>query len=91
VDHVLRTTASPTQANDWALVLTAASIQHRLDEHDGHFALVIHAEDAAPAAEALDAFDAEGARVGLVQGRHRVSRRDHARRVVARGHRPDVA
>jgi membrane associated rhomboid family serine protease len=61
VDHVLRTTASPTQANDWALVLAAASIQHRVDEHEGHFALVIHADDAAPATEALDAFDAEGA------------------------------
>ena len=61
MDHVLRTTASPTKANDWALVLAAASIQHRVDEHDGHFALVVHAADAAVASEALVAFDAEGA------------------------------
>lgn len=61
MDHLLRTTASTTQANDWALVLTAASIEHRIDERDGHFALVVHAADAATAGEALDAFDAEGA------------------------------
>jgi membrane associated rhomboid family serine protease len=47
--------------NDWMLVLTAASIQHRVDQHDGHFALVVHADDAATAAEALDGFDSEGA------------------------------
>ena len=52
---------SPTQAGDWALVLAAASIEHRVDERDGHFALVIHAADAAAATEALDGFDAEGA------------------------------
>ena len=45
VDHVLRTTASPTQAGDWALVLAAAAIGHRVDEHDGHFALVVDAAD----------------------------------------------
>jgi rhomboid protease GluP len=61
VDHVLRTTASPTKANDWALVLAAASIEHRVDEHDGHFALMVHAADAAAAGEALAGFDAEGA------------------------------
>jgi membrane associated rhomboid family serine protease len=61
VDHVLRTTASPTQAGDWALVLAAASIEHRVDEHDGHFALVVHAADAAAATDALAGFDAEGA------------------------------
>ncbi len=61
MDHLLRTTASTTQANDWALVLTAASIEHRVDERDGHFAVVVHAADAAAAGEALDAFDAEGA------------------------------
>ena len=58
---MLRTTASPTQASDWALVLAAASIEHRVDEHDGHFALVIHAADAATASDALAGFDAEGA------------------------------
>ena len=61
MDHLLRTTSSPTQANDWALVLAAAAIEHRVDEHDGHFALMIHAADATAAAEALAGFDAEGA------------------------------
>jgi membrane associated rhomboid family serine protease len=61
VDHVLRTTASPTQANDWALVLTAASIQHRVDEQNGQFVVVVDPDDAAAATEALDGFDAEGA------------------------------
>jgi hypothetical protein len=41
--------------------VAAASIQHRVDEHDGHFALIVDPADAAAAAEALDAFDAEGA------------------------------
>jgi rhomboid protease GluP len=61
VDHVLRTTGSPTQAGDWALVLAAASIEHRVDERDGQFALVIHAADAAAADQALAGFDEEGA------------------------------
>jgi membrane associated rhomboid family serine protease len=61
VDHVLRTTASPTQANDWALVLSAAAIRHRVDEHDGHFALVIDAADVEAATQALAGFDEEGA------------------------------
>ena len=61
MDHVLRTTASPTQAGDWALVLEAAAIGHRVDEHDGHFALVIDAADVAAATEALAGFDEEGA------------------------------
>ena len=61
MDHVLRTTASATQAGDWALVLEAAAIGHRVDEHDGHFALVIDAADVAAATEALAGFDEEGA------------------------------
>jgi rhomboid protease GluP len=61
VDQVLRTTPSPTQANDWALVLAAASIQHRVDQQDGQFAVVVDAADAPAAADALDGFDAEGA------------------------------
>lgn len=61
MDHVLRTTGSPTQAGDWALVLAAASIEHRVDERDGQFALIIHAGDAAAADQALAGFDDEGA------------------------------
>jgi membrane associated rhomboid family serine protease len=60
VDHVLRTTASPTQAGDWALVLTAASIAHRVDQQDGQFALVVDDADTAAAADALAGFDEEG-------------------------------
>jgi membrane associated rhomboid family serine protease len=60
VDYVLRTTGSPTQAGDWALVLAAASIEHRVDERDGQFALIIHAGDAAAADQALAGFDDEG-------------------------------
>jgi len=61
VDHVLRTTASPTQAGDWALVLEAAAIRHRVDERDGHFALVIDEADVGAATQALAGFDEEGA------------------------------
>ena len=61
MDYVLRTTGSPTQAGDWALVLAAASIEHRVDERDGQFALIIHAGDAAAADQALAGFDDEGA------------------------------
>ncbi|HMF41444.1 MAG TPA: rhomboid family intramembrane serine protease [Polyangia bacterium] len=61
MDHVLRTTASATQAGDWDLVLTAASIGHRVDERDGRFALLVDANDVAAATEALAGFDEEGA------------------------------
>jgi len=61
VDHVLRTTTSATQASDWALVLTAASITHRVDERDGQFLLVVDEADVAAATRALDGFDEEGA------------------------------
>jgi len=61
VDHVLRTTASPTKAGDWDLVLLAASIAHRVDERDGQFALVVDAADVDAATQALAGFDEEGA------------------------------
>lgn len=61
MEHVLRTTASATQAGDWALVLTAASITHRVDERDSQFALVVDDADVAAATQALDGFDEEGA------------------------------
>jgi rhomboid protease GluP len=60
VDHVLRTSASPTQAGDWALVLLAASIAHRVDERDGQFVLVVDAADVDAATQALAGFDEEG-------------------------------
>ena len=61
MNHLLRTTASPTKVNDWSLVLTAASIHHHVHEHDGQFVLLVADPDAAAAGEALEAFDAEGA------------------------------
>ena len=61
MDHLLRTTASPTQAGDWELVLKAASISYRVDEREGHFAIVVADADAAAATEALAGFDEEGA------------------------------
>jgi rhomboid protease GluP len=60
-ERLLRTTASPTKAGDWALVLAAAGIPHRVDEGGGQFALVVDADDEARAAQALAEFDAEGA------------------------------
>jgi membrane associated rhomboid family serine protease len=59
-ERLLRTTASPTKAGDWTLVLAAAGIPHRVDEGGGQFAIVVEADDEARAAEALAGFDAEG-------------------------------
>jgi rhomboid protease GluP len=63
-ERIIRTTASPTVAGDWALVLTAAGIPHRVDETPepaASFAVVVAAADEARASEALAGFDAEGA------------------------------
>src|SRR5262249_257557 len=60
-ERVLRETASATKAGDWALVLTAAGIPHRVDEGGGRFAVVVPAEDEPRAAEALAGYDEEGA------------------------------
>jgi rhomboid protease GluP len=59
-ERVLRTTASPTQAGDWALVLTSADIQHRVDEREGQFALVVADADGVRADRAISEFEAEG-------------------------------
>src|SRR4051794_3251165 len=59
--RVLPTTKSPPQAGDWGLVLAAAGIPNSVDEGEGHFAIVVAVEEAGKAAEALAAFDAEGA------------------------------
>jgi rhomboid protease GluP len=58
-ERVLRATASPTLAGDWALVLASAGIAHKIVEGDGAFSIVVDAADASPAAEALAAFDVE--------------------------------
>jgi rhomboid protease GluP len=59
-ETLLRATANPTQAGDWALVLAAAGIVYRLDQRDGRFVLTVDAADAAAAETALAGFDAEG-------------------------------
>jgi membrane associated rhomboid family serine protease len=58
---VLRTTVSPTLANDWSLVLASAGIGHRVLEGSGTFSLVVGEPDAGRAGAALAAFDAESA------------------------------
>jgi rhomboid protease GluP len=59
-DTLLRATANPTQAGDWALVLAAAGIAYRLDEREGRFVLAVDAADVAAAETALQGFDADG-------------------------------
>jgi rhomboid protease GluP len=59
-ERLLRTTASSTQAGDWALVLTSAALRHRVEERDGLFALVVVEADAAAAERAISEFEAEG-------------------------------
>jgi membrane associated rhomboid family serine protease len=57
---ILRATASPTQVGDWALVLTAAGIAHRVEERQADFALVVAVDDQVAATAALAGFDEEG-------------------------------
>jgi rhomboid protease GluP len=59
-ERVLRTTTSATQAGDWALVLTSAEIQHRVEEQSGSFVLVVGEADAVAADRAITEFEAEG-------------------------------
>jgi membrane associated rhomboid family serine protease len=58
-EAVVRATANPTQAGDWALVLAAAGLWYRLDERDGRFVLSVAPGDTPAATAALAAFDAE--------------------------------
>jgi rhomboid protease GluP len=59
-DVLLRATANPTVAGDWALVLAAAGIGYRLDEREGRFVLAVAPADFSAAETALAGFDAEG-------------------------------
>jgi rhomboid protease GluP len=59
-ETLLRATANPTQAGDWALVLAATGIEYRLDQREGRFVLAVDAADVSAAETALAAFDAEG-------------------------------
>jgi rhomboid protease GluP len=55
----VRTSASPTRAGDWALVLAAAGIPYRVDEREGAFAVMVAGADEGAARAALDGYDAE--------------------------------
>ncbi len=59
-ETLLRATANPTQAGDWALVLAAAGIAYRLEEREGRFVLAVDPADAPAAETALAGFDADG-------------------------------
>jgi membrane associated rhomboid family serine protease len=61
VEQVLRATPSATKAGDWGLVLAAASINYRIDEHEGAFVILVDDADITVASEALASFDAEAA------------------------------
>ena len=56
---VVRVTDAIQLAGDWALVLHSADIDNRVDIRDGALALLVTADEAARAVDALDAFDAE--------------------------------
>jgi hypothetical protein len=58
-EAVVRVTANPTQAGDWALVLAAAGLPYRLEEREGRFVLTVASGDTPAAAAALAGFDAE--------------------------------
>lgn len=57
----VRTTVDASQADEWALVLHAAEIAHRVQVHDAGWAILVAAEDAARARRALDDYDADAA------------------------------
>src|SRR5580693_4776596 len=59
-DALLRATANPTQAGDWALVLASAGIGYRLDQREGRFVLAVAPADIPAAETALAGYDAEG-------------------------------
>jgi membrane associated rhomboid family serine protease len=58
-ETALRTTARLSEAEDWALVLTAAGIPSRLQPAAEVWTLFVPEADVAKACEALDAYDAE--------------------------------
>src|SRR2546422_8522348 len=62
MDRVIRATRRATQADDWALVLAAAGIPHRLEPDGAGWTLLVPAAEAARAQAALDAYDEEARR-----------------------------
>src|SRR2546425_9969232 len=62
MDRVIRATRRATQADEWALVLAAAGIPHRLEPDGAGWTLLVPAAEAARAQAALDAYDEEARR-----------------------------
>jgi membrane associated rhomboid family serine protease len=58
----VRVTPSRRHADEWAVVLAAAGIPHWLRQRLDGWALIVPADDAATALEALEAYDRENAR-----------------------------
>src|SRR5262245_47136326 len=55
----IRTTRRATEADEWALVLTAAGIPHRLEQAEGGWTLLVPDPDVSNGHAALDAYDEE--------------------------------
>lgn len=59
METVIRTAGTPSQAEEWALVLAAAGIPHRLEPAPAGWTLLVPTAEAARAHAALDAYDQE--------------------------------
>ena len=59
METAIRTTRRAREADEWALVLTAAGIPYRLELADGGWTLFVPDPDVANAREALNAYDEE--------------------------------
>lgn len=62
METTVRTTARAGEANEWALVLTAAGIPHRLEPADAGWTLLVPNPEQARAERALRAYDEENRR-----------------------------
>jgi membrane associated rhomboid family serine protease len=59
MEIAIRTTSDPSEANDWAFVLEATGIAHRLEPGDAGWTLVVLAPDASRASAEIDAYAEE--------------------------------
>lgn len=64
----VRVTPNRERADEWAVVLAAADIPHKLRRRLDGWALIVPAPDAAAALESLDAYDRENAGEGADRG-----------------------
>jgi membrane associated rhomboid family serine protease len=62
VETAIRATGSATEADEWALVLAAAGIPHRVETDGAGWTLLVPASEAPRAHGALDAYDEEARR-----------------------------